>query len=139
MARGNHFAVGDLVKHKDSEDMVFVVEGWLEPADEDADRLYQCSIAHRYEFEWHNCIGSDLKKAAGVSDDERPDAKDRAAIVLKRLLEIAQAGGMRQKRAELLFEEFSDHWLQDDDPDKMEVLSGALDQIEAFLRNTKAT
>jgi hypothetical protein len=102
------------------------------------DRLYQCSVAHRYEFEWHNYVGSDLRKAGDVPDDERPDAMDRAAMVLKRLLEIAQAGGMRQKRAELLFEEFCDHWLPHDDPEKMEVISEGLDQIEMFLRKTKA-
>jgi hypothetical protein len=133
------FAVGDLVDHKDAGDSVFVVESWLEPADGDRAPLYQCSLSRSCEFAWHNYIGSDLRKAETVSDEQRPDTIKRAAMILNRLLESTQDGGMRQKRAEQLFEEFCDHWLHNDDPDKMDLLSHALDHIEELLRNTKGS
>ena len=44
---------------------------------------------------------------------------------------------MRHRRAEQLHEEFCDHWLQNDDPEKMEALSKTLEDIEELLRKTR--
>ena len=137
--RHKRFAIGDLVTHKESGGQLFVVEGWFVPVDENIEPLYQCSLVDRYEFGWHGYAESLLSKAEDVSEDRKPDAIKRAALVLYRLLEAAEEGGMRHKRSEQLFEEFCDHWLQNSDAEKMSLLSNTLDHIEELLRNTRTS
>ena len=131
------FGLGDLVTHREGGGPIFVIEGWLEPVDPNDLPLYQCSQTNHYEFGWHNYIGADLKEAHDVPEERKPDAIKRASMVLNRLLELTQEGGMRHKRAEQLHEEFCDHWLQNDDPQKMDILSNTLDHLEELLQKTR--
>ncbi|MGE3702686.1 MAG: hypothetical protein AB7G08_28555, partial [Hyphomicrobiaceae bacterium] len=123
------FKVGDFVSHSESDGLLFVVEGWFLADDPNIEPLYQCSIVDRYEFGWHGYAESLLTKAGDVAEDRKPNAIKRATMVLNRLLESAQVGGMRLRRAEQLFEEFCDHWLQNDDPEKTDALSNTLDVV----------
>src|SRR4051812_39637045 len=103
------FGVGDLVTHEDAGEEFFVIEKWFEPVDPKVEPLYQCSFTRRYNFGWHGYTEGALTKAENVPETKRPDAIKRAAMVLYRLLEAAQEGGMRHRRAEQLHEEFCDH------------------------------
>jgi thiaminase len=44
---------------------------------------------------------------------------------------------MREKRAGQLYEEFCDHWSQNNNPEKMEVLTKTLEHIGEVSRKTR--
>src|SRR5215831_8293699 len=121
------FKVGDLVRHKQTRELVFVVEFELVNAEGgDSPSLYQCSQSMFIGYERHRYHEHDLIGAGEVRDIERPGPFKLATIILHDMLDMAKHGGMRDKRAAVLYEEFIDHWNalegENENPDVMKTM-----------------
>ena len=122
------FQVGDLVRHKQTKELVFVVEFELLSADGDEKpSLYRCSQPIHIGYERQTYHENDLVPAGEVGEIDRPSALKWSTIALHEMLEFAKYGGMREKRAGELHEEFVDHWnAVSDASDAMRELMGRI-------------
>jgi hypothetical protein len=129
------FKIGELVRHKQSEMLVFLVEAQLGSVD-GADRasLYRCSETKLIGYERQIYREEDLVPAGDVTANEKAGALKLATTVLYEMLEMAKNGGMRGKRAAELYEEFVDHWnALDEEKDQGEPMEAMLGQIRQLV------
>jgi hypothetical protein len=135
------FKLGDLVRHKKSNELVFVIEFELLNAEgADSPSLYECSQTMSIGYERHTYHENDLIAAGEVKDIEKPGPFKWPTIILRDLLDMAKNGGMRDKRGAALYEEFIDHWNALDEKDGKEtdaIMASMVERISVFAALAK--